>query len=145
MRTLPSLAMAALAAIAVQPLVLLASVLAVILVDGTPESTIDASGVIPFFYFAMMTVIVATPFVAIIGVPAALLVRRCTANEGPWLALIGFAAAAIPAAWFSLGHGGPIDWRDAWPIGIFGLHGLVGAVAFHAVWRRSAKTSTHAR
>ncbi|MGL6289667.1 MAG: hypothetical protein ACRC2H_03155 [Silanimonas sp.] len=119
--------LAAIAAIGVQPLGFLLWLGVPILISGGSLPPLSDFGAI-----AVVTSLVATPFVLAIGIPAALLLRHHP-RRGWWLAAIGFVVAALPVALLSSPRAATLD--DLGPTLIFGLHGLVGATVFHAAYR----------
>ena len=149
-----AIAAASLAAIAVQPLVFLLWVALPMFVAGGDVPLADIARV------SLFAALVAIPFVLLIGIPAALLLQRIGRMRWVWLASTGFIAAALPVAinppggdpGYSSGgnfYGRAVDfivageptlwgWLSyAQSVLFFGLHGLVGASVFYAVWRRS--------
>ena len=148
-----------LAAIAVQPLVFMfyMAILPIIAGQDVPLADIGSMSVI--------VIVVAIPFVFLVGIPSALLLRRVGQLRYWPIAALGFAFAALPIAiWrmpvgsagYSLGgnfyghiesfivDGKPTIWGlldYAQSVLTFGLHGLVGASAFYAVFRWSARWS----
>jgi hypothetical protein len=121
------LAFATLAAIAVQPLVLLVWLVGPsrFLAGSLPPLT-DLGAI------ALFTSIVATPFVLLIGLPSALLLRHHP-RRGWWLAMIGLLATSLPVA--ALSSNDITSLPDLGAVLVFGLHGLAGATAFHHAWR----------
>jgi hypothetical protein len=123
-------ALATLAALAVQPLVILVWLL---------RWGFDSGAPLPWGELATMSMIVcivAAPFVMLIGIPAALLLRHHP-HRGWWLALVGFLGAALPVG--ALSSSNVASLGDLGPTVVFGLHGLAGATAFHATWRLSER------
>ncbi len=126
-----NVALATLAAILVQPLWLL-------LWLGVP--TAFGGGSAPplsdFAGIALLTAIVATPFVLLIGLPSGLILQNAR-RRGLWLAMIGFIAAALPASGDVLWSGGQSlrEPEALLPMLVLGSHGLAGALVFHAVLR----------
>lgn len=146
-----SIFLAALAAIAVQPLVLLAWLAGPSLVAGEQVPLAEMAT------FSLYSALFAMPFVVLIGIPAALLLRHHP-RRGWRLATIGFVAAALPMLFavpagtpgsFSGGtvlgsyrelivDGVPTIWgwvNYLYSASFFGLHGLIGALVFHHAWR----------
>jgi hypothetical protein len=145
---------ASLLAIAVQPLVFLLWVALPPLIAG---ADVPLAGMASTSLFAA---VVAVPFVLLIGIPSALLLRRFGHLRWLQLAAIGFVTAALPIAanlpgggsgYSSGGNfygrvvdyvvaGEPTIWgwlSYAQSVLFFGLHGLIGASVFYLVWRRS--------
>ena len=124
-------ALATLAAIAVQPLWLFAWLSVPSLMGGGSAPPLsDVAGI------ALLTALVATPFVLLIGLPSGLILRN-TRRRGLWLAMIGFIAGALPASGDVLWSGGQSlrELEALLPMLVLGSHGLVGALVFHAVLR----------
>ena len=130
--------LATLAAIAVQPLWLAVWLGASTLMEG--RAVFEAPAIVAFARLAVTAMIVAAPFVLLVGLPSALLLHHAR-RRGAWLALIGFAVAALPLTGsVTWGHAGA--WRHLMsllPMVVAGLHGLFGAMAFHAVLGRPAR------
>ena len=141
-------------AIAVQPLVFIASFGTPMILSGDLSSLPDVAS---YSFFPML---IAIPFVLFVGVPIAVLLAHYGRFRWWSLAIIGFVAAAAPVAFSGPGgssgyssggnwHGEYVDLViDGEPtlfgwinhiesICFFGLHGLVGATVFYVVWRRS--------
>lgn len=116
---------AALAAIAVQPLVT-AAWLFRWGIDAGDLPKLDELAAL-----SMIVCIVAAPFVALVGIPSALLLRHHP-RRGWWLAAVGFMAAALPIAVLSTPQVSSAS--DLGLTLIFGMHGLVGGWAFHITW-----------
>ncbi|MCZ8164896.1 hypothetical protein [Silanimonas sp.] len=124
-------ALATLTAIAVQPLWLFVWLsVPSLLGGGSMPPLSDVAGI------ALLTALVATPFVLLIGLPSGLILQGAH-RRGRWLAMIGFIAAALPAS-------GGVLWGDdlslhepeaLLPMLVLGSHGLAGALVFHAVLR----------
>lgn len=153
MRTFQAVSLAALGAIAGQPVVFLAWLSLPALIAGEASLFRDIAR------HSWMAALFSVPFVLIIGVPAALFLAYCRKLSW-WLpALVGFAAAGLPAALYmpggGAGHSDGGNWYGkyvqfvvngepthyAWlnhlqSILFVGVHGLVGATAFYLVWRR---------
>jgi len=123
--------LATLAAIAVQPVWFFVWLgVASLMGGGSAPPLSDVAGI------ALFTALVATPFVLLIGLPSGLILRN-TRRRGLWLAMIGFAAAALPASGDVLWNGrlSLQDPETLLPMLVLGSHGLVGALVFHAVLR----------
>jgi hypothetical protein len=129
-------ALATLAALAVQPLVLVVWLVGPSLFLGGSHPPLGDLGAL-----GLVTSIVAAPFVMLIGIPAALLLRHHP-HRGWWLALIGFLGAALPVGALSASNIASLG--DLGPALIFGLHGLAGATAFHATWWLSERVMCRA-
>ena len=86
------IALAAILAIAVQPLVYLAGVAAISLVSS---GSVEAR---EFGNMAFWVCLVATPFVVLIGIPLFLTLRRFNRVTVGYMAATGFLAAALPLA-----------------------------------------------
>jgi len=145
--------LAAIAAVLVQPFVFALGLLPLLFVHPTPN--LNGLGLV---FAAVLVVSVA--FVVALGVPIFLLLRRLGRVSWASLSLAGFLAGAVPVAllaWprhlegYSSGYnwfGHAVDFYiDGVPTIyawlsyaegtiISGIHGLVGAVVFLAVWRR---------
>ncbi|WP_028101943.1 hypothetical protein [Pseudoduganella violaceinigra] len=144
-----------LSAVAVQPLVLALRIAPSYFSSPVPMGI----GEISFIYF--LVVFVSAPVVLVLGIPTFLLLRR-SARLG-WLSvgLTGFMLGGFLAALFwphalssdsasQNWHGKDVEmYIDGSPtiyawlsygenIIYYGLHGLVGAVVFYAVWRKLA-------
>jgi hypothetical protein len=136
--------LAALAAIAVQPLVFLGWLALPALLMG------ETAPVMEMAVFSLFAAVFAIPFVLVIGIPSALLLRHHP-HRGWWLAAIGFIAAALPLAatapwgeWISgSGWDQPVVMHQLASMLTLGAHGLVGAIAFHWRWR-ALTPSSHA-
>jgi hypothetical protein len=144
---------ASILAVAVQPAVFLLWFLLPLLLLGAELPLTDVAKT------SLFAAIFAVPFVLLIGIPAALLLRRVGRFRWLYLAIVGFLAAALPVAvnlpggsgYSSAGNfygryvsyvvaGEPTIWgwlSYAQSILCFGLHGLVGASVFYVVVRRS--------
>jgi hypothetical protein len=142
--TMPaSVALATAAAIAVQPLWFFVwLVVPALLEGGTLPRLTDLH---EFGGLALLSMIVATPFVLLIGLPSGLALRHAR-RRGMWLALIGFVAAALPVASTPAWDRGvaSLDPTALLPLLIAGMHGLIGALAFHAVLRAFERDATRA-
>ena len=143
-----------LGAIVVQPIVFIASFGIPMAIAGDLSSLADVAR---YSFFAALF---AIPFVIFVGIPATLFLAHRGKLRWWLLALIGFVAASIPTAisgpggspGYSSGgnwHGRYVDFvingeptMYGWlshiqSIFFFGLHGLVGATVFYALWRRN--------
>jgi hypothetical protein len=143
---------ASIAAVAVQPLVFAGRI--------APDYFASLQ---PFYgvgFVLLSVVVVAAAVVLILGIPTFLLLRKFQRMGWTSLAIAGFVLGALPIAALSCPHrlegyssGG--NWHGkyvdiyingapttyAWLIYgenvmYFGLHGLVGALVFYAVWRK---------
>ena len=146
---------AAIAAVVVQPLVLFARFVPALLSSSEPMYGVGL--------FLVAVCVVAAAVVLVLGVPAFLLLRRLQRESWISLALTGVVLGALPIAlsWprhldgYSAGsnwhgkyvqtyvNGTPTNY--AWlsfaeNVAFFGLHGLVGALAFYGVWQRLNRT-----
>ena len=154
MTKITAVMISSLGAIAVQPLVFIASFAIQMAIAGDFSSLSDVAR------YSFFPALFAIPFVLFIGIPATLLLAHRGKLGWRLLALIGFVAAATPVAisgpggspGYSSGgnwHGKYVDFvvngeptLYGWlnhieSIFFFGLHGLVGATVFYALWRRS--------
>ena len=145
--------MASLAAMAVQPLVLVVRCAPLIL---SPSQPLDGLG-----FFIAVAGVVAAAVVLVLGVPAFLVLRNLQRESWTFLSLTGIVLGAAPAALSRprhlTGYTGGSTWHGtyvetyvdgipttyAWlscgeHVLFFGLHGLVGSLVFYAVWRRLA-------
>lgn len=149
-----AISLAVLGAIAVQPVVLLAWLGLPALFAG------DSSAFRDIARNSFMAAVFAVPFVVLVGVPATLLLARSNQLRCWLLGLIGFVSAGLPVALFTPGGGPGYSSGGNWcgtyaqfvvngeptlygwlnyiqSIFLFGLHGLVGAMVFYAIWRCS--------
>lgn len=143
---------AALAAVAIQPVVFTLRLL--------PDYFFSSGGALNDFGFLLIAVLVVSAVaVLMFGIPAFLILFRLR-REG-WISLgsVGLVLGALPVAYFwpsrlqgySSGHTWHGKYVDVYINGrptmyawitygenvlFFGLHGLVGALVFYAVWRR---------
>lgn len=148
---------ASLAAVVVQPLVFAARL--------APDHAAWQQALHSVGLVLLSVVVVAAASVLLVGIPGFLLLRKFQRLNWISLALAGFLAGTLPLAvlgWprrlegFSAGvnwHGQYVDtYIDGLPtthawlmfgeqILLFGLHGVIGALVFYAVWRRSSKHS----
>jgi hypothetical protein len=148
------IAVAAIFAIAVQPLVYLAWLVTISLVSS---GSVEAH---EFGNMAFWVSMVATPFVVVIGIPLFLTLRRFNRVTVGHMAATGFLTAALPLAllnwpgFFGAGYSSGGSWNGHYVEFIrngtatsygwiqyiavvveFGLQGLVGAIVFLFVWR----------
>jgi hypothetical protein len=146
-----SIWIAALAAVAVQPLVLLARIAPDYLASPQPLYGIE--------FMLLAVVVVAAAAVLILGIPAFLVLHKLHREGWVSLAIAGFVLGGLPASFswprhlegYSAGqnwhgtyvetyvNGAPTNY--AWltyaeGVLFFALHGLAGALVFYAVWRR---------
>ncbi len=142
---------AAIAAVAVQPLVLYARLIPAMLVPSVPWAGVG--GVV------VVVCAIAAAAVLILAIPAFLLLRRLRRDSWASLAFTGFVLGTLASAvsWprHLEGYSGGSNWHGryvqtyvdgnptnyAWlsfaeNLVFFGLHGLVGALVFYGVWRR---------
>jgi hypothetical protein len=148
-----SIWISAIAAVAVQPLLLLLRILPDYL--SSPQSH-HGIGFLLFVLFAVVAVSAA--LVLLLGVPAFLALRKLRRESWRSLAIVGFALGALSAAssWPSRldGYSASQNWHGqyvetyvngaptayAWftyaeGVALFALHGVVGALVFYGVWR----------
>jgi hypothetical protein len=144
---------ASLLAIAVQPIVFLLWIALPPLIAGDDLPLADMAST------SLFAAVIAIPFVLLIGIPSALVLRRFGHLRWLPLAAIGFISAALPIAINLPGgdsgsssggnfYGRAVDYVIAgeptiwgWlsyaqSVLFFGLHGLIGASVFYLVWRR---------
>jgi hypothetical protein len=149
--------LAPIAAILVQPAILVLRFLPDYLLAPSPQSF--PSGVGSFLLFVL---IFATAAVIFLGIPTFILLRKFNRDNWFSLGISGFLLSAVPVAFlypqkrdgFSSGgnwHGKFVEtYIDGLPtnyawliyfenIFFYGLHGLIGALVFYAVWRRLDK------
>jgi hypothetical protein len=149
--------LAPIAAILVQPVILVLRFLPDYLLAPSPQSF--PSGIGSSLLFVL---IFATAAVMCLGIPTFILLRKL--NRDGWLSLgiSGFLLSAVPVAFlwpqkidgYSSGsnwHGKFVNsYIDGLPtnyawfiyfenVFFYGLHGLIGALVFYAVWRRVDK------
>ena len=154
-RAMKAIFVAAIAAIAIQPLFFYVWFLLPAVIAGESVSGHD------ILQMALYVLVFSAAFVLVIGIPAFLLLRRFNRATMPMLSLSGFLIALVPImllSWpginskgYSSGgnwHGKPVDyvidgvttiygWLSyAESSLMFGLHGLIGAIVFYFVWRR---------
>ena len=145
----------AIAAVAVQPVVLAARL--------APDFLGTSQPMYGMGFFFMAVVVVASAVTLLIGVPAFLLLRRFRREGWTSLSIAGAILGMLPFAFswpsrlegYSSGqnwHGKYVDiYVNGTPTGyawltyvenlvFFGLHGLVGALVFYTVWRRLSRS-----
>ena len=148
---------ASILAIAVQPLVFLfyMAILPMIAGQEVPLAEIGSISVV--------VTVVAIPFVLLVGIPSALLLRRLGQFRYLPLVAIGFVFAAFPIGYWRLPSGDPgyslggnfyrhivpfiVDGKPtiwglldyAQSVLMLGLHGFVGASVFYLAFRRSPR------
>ncbi len=144
--------LASMAAVAVQPLVMAGRL--------APEYFAAPQPLYGIGFLFLSVVVVAAAAILVLGLPAFLLLQRLRRDSWLSLAITGFLLGALPIAatsWprhlegYSSGqnwHGKYVDLylngvptSYAWAtygesVAFFGLHGLVGALVFYAVWRK---------
>lgn len=143
---------ASLAAVAVQPLVFAGRI-----APDYIASPMEWNGL----GFVLLCVLaVASASVLILGIPSFLVLRKFHRLDRVSLAIAGFAAGTLPVAVLGFprrleGYSSSVNWHGrhvvtyidglptthAWlmfgeQVLYFGLHGVIGALVFHAVWRR---------
>jgi hypothetical protein len=147
---------AALAAVAIQPVVFALRLL--------PDYFLSSGGGLNDVGFMLIAVtVVSAAVVLILGIPAFLMLFRLRRLGWISLGAAGLVLGALPVAFlwpsrlqgYSSGqtwHGKYVDlYINGYPtvyawvtygenVLFFGLHGLVGALAFYAVWRRHMNT-----
>ena len=142
---------ASLAAVAVQPLV--------IALRLAPDYFSSPESFHGMGFFFLSVLVVAAAAVLVLGVPAFLILRKLKCEGWRSLAFVGFVLGALPVMlfWPSYlgGYSASQNWHGkhiqtyidgfpttyAWLIYgedafYYGLHGLVGALVFYAVWLR---------
>jgi hypothetical protein len=142
---------ASLAAVLVQPLVFAARIVPDLMASPGPLYGVG--------FILVSVVVVAAAVVLTLGIPAFLLLRKFQRESWVSVAVAGVLLGALPAALFwprhlegySAGqtwHGRYVDtYVDGVPttyawlsyiesVVYFGVHGLAGALAFYAVWRK---------
>jgi hypothetical protein len=144
--------LASIAAVIVQPLVLVARFLPELLDPSTPIYGLG--------FVVVATIVVSAAFVLVLGIPAFLLLRRKRRDGWLSLSLTGFLVGALPFALLSWpkempGYTSGGNWHGRYvefyhlgapteygwhsyveSVAVFGIHGLIGALTFFAVWRR---------
>ncbi len=149
---------ASIAAAAVQLVVFIARIAPDVLASSTP---VDVDGLGPFLG---EVVVVAAAAVLVLGVPTFLLLRKIGRVNWTSLAIAGFCLGMLPVAFFWPRHvegysaGGTWHGKSvatyidgvptsyAWlayaeDVFYFGVHGLIGALIFYAVWRRLGRVA----
>ena len=150
---------AAVAAVLVQPLVLVVWIFLPALVEGAHFSITDIAEVMALSGYVWLF---ATGFVLALGIPLFLILRRINRATWPLVSAAGFTAGAIPVAIYSWPlwssskgsysgysggnwHGKYVEFtRDgehtiygwfsyAESVLMFGVHGLAGAIVFYCV------------
>ena len=154
-----AISLATLGAIGVQPIVFLAWIGLPAVIAGEFSAFMDVAR------FSYLAAVFSVPFVVFIGVPATLFLA--SSNKLRWwvLGLIGFVSAGAPIALSTPGGGSGYSSGGNWygesvqfvvngeptlygwlnyvqSILFFGLHGLVGALVFYVIWRRSMGPNT---
>ena len=149
---------AAIAAVAIQPLVFLARVAPDYLAAPQPQS-LHGLG-----FVAVSVLVVAAAVVLILGIPVFLMLHKFHRQGWTSLAIAGLVLGALPAvfSWprplegFSAGgnwhgkyvetyiNGAPTPY--AWltygeNVLFFALHGVAGALVFYAIWRRRERSN----
>jgi len=142
------------AAIVVQPFIFFLLILAPALLAGAHIPLND------LIDLPLSAALFALPFVVLVGIPAALLLRHIKCLSWWSLGAVGFFVAALPVAIFGWSeypgyssggnwYGTPVEfvvngqktfygWLEyAQGVLFFGLHGLAGALAFYFIWRRT--------
>ena len=142
---------AALAAVLVQPLVLLARL--------APDYLASPGQLYGIGFMLVAVMVVAAAVVLFLGIPTFLMLQRFRRLNWVSLAIAGAVLGGLPSAiaWpaHSEGYSAGQNWHgkyvatyvDGFPttyawltygegVLFFALHGLVGALAFYAVWRR---------
>jgi hypothetical protein len=149
--------LAPIAAILVQPAILFLRFLPDYLLAPSPQSF--PSGIGSFLIFVL---IFAAGAVFFLGIPMFILLRKFNRDSWFSLGISGFLLSAVPVAFFwpqqIEGYSASSNWHGkfintyieglptnhAWfiyfeNIFFYGLHGLIGALVFYAVWRRLDK------
>jgi len=144
------IAIASLAAVAVQPLVFFVRIAPDYFAAPVPMNGIG--------FVVLGIVVVGAAVVLLLGIPTYLFLRNSGHTNFPTIAIAGTLLGALPTALFwprhregySSGHNwhgkyvatyiNGVPTQYAWlnygeDILYFGLHGLVGALIFHATWR----------
>ena len=143
---------ASIAAVLIQPVVFMARL--------SPAYFESPQGFSGLGFILMYVLAVATAAVVILGIPAFLLLMKCQRANWRSVAATGFALAMLPSVVLSwprrlTGYSSGVNWHGkyvdiyingeptkyAWlTFGestlYFGIHGLVGALAFYMVWRQ---------
>lgn len=139
------------AAVAVQPLLFAAYTL--------PGIIASSQAIYGIGFVLLSVVVVAAAAVLILGIPTFMMLRKYQRDSWFSLSLAGFVLGALPVSFswprgydgYSAGknwHGTYVKtYIDGMPtkyawfsygenVMLFGLHGLVGALVFYAVWRK---------
>ena len=142
---------AAMAAIAVQPAIFILRLLPDLLVSQGPFDWVG--------FMLLAVAVVGAVVVLILGIPAFLVLRKLGRLGWTTVGAAGLLLGSLPVAFFwpsqSQGYSAGQTWHGnyvdlyidgrptiyAWLIYgedvlFFGLHGLIGALVFYAVWRR---------
>jgi hypothetical protein len=142
---------ASIAAVAIQPVVFFARI--------APDYFASSTPVYGLGLFLAAVVVVAAAVVFMLGIPTFLLLRKFGRVNWTSLAITGLCLGMLPAAlsWprtldkYSSGENWHGKYVDTYVHGVptsyawltyaegvlcFGVHGLVGALVFYAVWRR---------
>ncbi|MFZ6749353.1 hypothetical protein [Undibacterium sp. Ren11W] len=151
-----AIVLASIAAIFVQPLCFLVVFFVPTLFNGADILSMDV------LRMSLFASVIATPFVILVGIPSLLILRRLNRLSSFIFAVIGFvvssAAVALlgwPGFTYS-GYSSGGNWHGRYVhfvvdgvtttygwlnyiegVLMFGLHGLVGAIVLHFVWRCS--------
>lgn len=156
--------LALIAAVLVQPLVLILRFIPSYIL--MPSQQLFSSGIGPVIQIIIIVIVVAAAAVLFLGIPTFLLLRKFNCINWTSLAISGFSLGAIPIAisWpeYREGYSAGSSWYGklvetyikgepttyAWyeyfaNVFFYGLHGLIGALAFYAVWRRLDKRNKH--
>ena len=151
--------LATVAAILVQPIVFFLLFLTPALIDGAHITQSDLFGL------PLLAALFSVPFVVVLGIPAFILLRHINCVSPAPLSAVGFVAAAVPFGIFGWSecqgcssggnwYGTPVDfvlnghrtyygWLEYFQgIVFYGIHGLVGALAFLVAWRRIRALTT---
>lgn len=165
LKNMKAMAAAALAAVLIQPLVLglqLGVLLAIRLSRGAVSSAPEHQPFWGFLPISLYVVAIAAVFVACVGIPLFLVLKRLNKLGWASISLLGFLAAAIPYALLSFPlwqdisgltyganwHGSYVKVVEYGTLTIhgwlrylegtvrLGIHGLAGAAVFYFVWRR---------
>jgi len=138
----------AISAIIIQPFFFFACVGVAWLMSGE-------SLMMPFMLVVAMAVaMVAAVFVLMLGVPSFLVLRFFNRASVPWLSSVGFLLPAVPLAvmlWPGNDRVVPVDYwfQCAQAVVLIGLQGLLSALVFLHVWRKTnsgvARENRHPR
>lgn len=155
------LLIAALAAVGIQPLVFAIRI--------APDYLASPGPFYGLGVFLLGILIVSAVMVFLLGIPTYLLLLRIGRTSWTSLAIVGALLGALPVAFYwpsnLVGYSEGLNWHGkyvetyingipttyAWlnygeSILFFGIHGLTGALIFHATWRaldRNAKSFEH--